>query len=226
MRPAKAGASLPRSSKAENVGKVDGRARPQTRERILEAAAEVFAEKGYYATAVDDIVKASNTSKGSFYNFFPSKQAIFLALVDRLDKRVVERIEAAIAKERGALRKVDAALRAFLDDFARHRRLARILLIEAAGLGHAFNERLFALHTRFARLVQKHLQSAVDEGSIPPIDTELAAFAWLGAVNEVVLRWLYTGKPEPLEKALPELRTLLLRSIGAPVETEKERGQP
>lgn len=216
--------SLARSAKPA-TGKIDGRARPETRERILEAAAEVFAEKGYYAAAVDDIVKVSNTSKGSFYNFFPSKQAIFLALIDRLDARVVERIEKAIAQERGALRKVDAALRAFLDDFARHRRLARILLIEAAGLGHAFNERLFTTHTRFARLIQKHLQHAVDEGSIPSIDTELAAFAWLGAVNEVVLRWLYTGEPDPLEKALPELRSLLLRSVGAPSTPSEERGE-
>lgn len=217
---------MARSSKATAANKVDGRMRPETRERILEAATEVFAEKGYYAAAVDDIVKASNTSKGSFYNFFPSKQGIFLALVDRLDAKVVERIEKAIAKERGALNKVDAALRAFLDDFARHRRLARILLIEAAGLGHAFNERLFTLHTRFARLIQRHLQHAVEEGSIPPVDTELAAFAWLGAVNEVVLRWLYTGEPDPLERALPELRTLLLRSVGAPVEASREREAP
>lgn len=216
---------LARSTKPA-ANKADGRARPQTQERILEAATEVFAEKGYYAAAVDDIVKASNTSKGSFYHFFPSKQGIFLALVDRLEARVVDRIEQAIAKERGALSKVDAALRAFLDDFARHRRLARILLIEAAGLGHAFNERLFKLHTRFARLIERHLQHAVDEGSIPPIDTGLAAFAWLGAVNEVVLRWLYTGEPDPLEKALPELRSLLLRSVGAPMEPPGEREAP
>ena len=48
-----------------------------TRQRILNAAAEVFLEKGYYGAAVDDIVKASHTSKGSFYFHFPSKQDMF-----------------------------------------------------------------------------------------------------------------------------------------------------
>lgn len=209
-------------SASESVSK-DGRARPQTKERILEAAVETFAEKGYYATAVDDIVQASNTSKGSFYNFFPSKQGIFMSLVDKVSAKMIERIESSIDEQRGALNKVDAALRGVVDHFSRHKRLARILLIEAAGLGHAFNEKLFHLHTSFAGLIQKYLDAAVEEGSIDPIDTELAAYAWLGAINEIVLRWLHTGKPHDLRDTLPDLRRHLLRSIGAPCDLKGEQ---
>ncbi|MFO7311140.1 MAG: TetR/AcrR family transcriptional regulator [Bacillota bacterium] len=197
---------------------VDSAAESDTKRRILEAAAEVFAEKGYYATAVDDIVRASDTSKGSFYHFFPNKQGIFLSLVDHMYSMLLRRVESAIEQERGAIHKVDAALRTVLGEFARHRRLARILLIEAAGLGHAFNDKLFQLHAGFAGLIKRYLDRAVAEGSIPPLDTELAAYAWLGAINEVVTRWLYTGQPDPLDKALPELRAMLLRSIGAELE--------
>ena len=193
----------------------DRRERPETRARILDAAAEVFATKGYYRAAVDDIVQASQTSKGSFYHFFPSKEGIFLALVDKLHAQLLSRVEAAIERERGALRKVDTALRAVVDLFATHRRLARILLIEAAGLGHAFNEKLFSLHAQFAALIKRHLERAIEEGAIPPQNAELAAYAWLGAINEIVLRWLYTGEPENLEDVLPPLRALLLSSIQA-----------
>lgn len=200
--------------------KVDGRTRPTTRKRILDAAIEVFAKKGYYGAAVDDIVQASSTSKGSFYHFFPNKQGIFLALVDTLNNQLVHRVEKAIQRERGALRKVDAALEAVLDEFSKHRRLARILLIEAAGLGHAFNEKLFSLHTQFAQLIEKHLQRAVEEGSIPPIDATLASYVWLGATYEVVLRWLHSNEPENLKDALPQLRRMLLASIQAPHATE------
>lgn len=187
-----------------------------TRNRILDAAIEVFARKGYYGAAVDDIVQASNTSKGSFYHFFPSKQGIFLSLVDTLNNQLLRRVEKAIEQERGALRKVDAALSTFVDEFSKHRRLARILLIEAAGLGHAFNEKLFEVHTQFAGLIEKHLDKAVQEGSIPPVDTAIASYVWLGAINEIVLRWLHTGEPENLQDALPKLRQLLLASIQAP----------
>lgn len=185
----------------------------------MRAAADVFADKGYYATAVDDIVRASDTSKGSFYHFFPNKQGIFLGLVDHMYGVLLRRVERAIEPERGALNKVTAALQAVLTEFSKRRRLARIMLIEAAGLGHAFNDKLFHLHAGFARVIKGHLDDAVAEGSIPPLDTELAAYVWLGAINEVVIRWLHEGEPRRLEDALPSLRRMLLASIGATEES-------
>ncbi|MBO8141321.1 MAG: TetR/AcrR family transcriptional regulator [Firmicutes bacterium] len=208
------------------AGWVEAPHEPATKRRILRAAADVFADKGYYAAAVDDIVRASDTSKGSFYHFFPNKQGVFLSLVDHMYAVLLGRVEAAIERERGALNKVDAALRAVVAEFSRHRRLSRILLIEAKGLGHAFNDKLFQLHSGFAGLIRRYLDRAVAEGSIAPVDTELAAYAWLGAINEVVIRWLHTGQPDPLERALPELRAMLLRSIGASPEREPGEGGP
>ena len=186
-----------------------------TRRRILDAAEEVFSEKGYHGSAVDDIVRASRTSKGSFYFHFPSKQEIFFALVDRLVVALAHSTEEAIGHENGALAKVTAALDTVFRTFTRHRSLAKILLVGGVGLGRAFDERLLAMHSRFADAIKWHLDEAVEEGSIPPVDTELAAYVWMGAVNEVIVRWIYTGQPEPLEKALEGLRGLLLRSISA-----------
>jgi hypothetical protein len=116
-----------------------------------------------------------------------------------------------------AARRLDAALGAVLDAFAQRRRLARLLLVEAAGLGHAMDDRLLHVHARFTDLIQRYLDEAVRAGQIPPQDTALAACAWMGALNEVVIRWLYTGQPDPLEAALPTLRALLLRSVGLDV---------
>ena len=186
-----------------------------TRQRILDAATEVFSEKGYHGAAVDDIVKASHTSKGSFYFHFPSKQEIFFSLVDRFIASLAHSSEEAIAQERGALAKVNAALETVFHTFSRHRSLAKILLVGGVGLGKVFDERLLAIHARFATLIKSHLDEAVEEGSIPPLNTEIAAYAWLGAVNEVIVRWLYTNQLEPLEEALDALRQLLLRSICA-----------
>ncbi|MBF8266689.1 MAG: TetR family transcriptional regulator [Dehalococcoidia bacterium] len=198
-----------------------------TRQRILDAAAEVFSEKGYHGAAVDDIVRASQTSKGSFYFHFPSKQEIFFALVDRLTAALALSAREAIGREHGALAKVNAALETVLYTFSRHRQLAKILLVGGVGLGKAFDERLLTIHARFASLIKGHLDEAVAEGSIPPLDTEVTAYAWLGAVNEVIVRWLYTGQPEPLEAAMDTLRRLLLHSICAEgIEREEVRTKP
>jgi AcrR family transcriptional regulator len=189
--------------------------KPGTRDRILQAALEIFAEKGYHRALVDDIVRASRTSKGAVYHHFPNKEALFLALVDEFSARLAEGMAAAIGSAHGALGKVQAALTAGLDTFARHRDLARILLLESASLGPAYQSKRLEVHERFASLIQAYLDDAVAEGAIPPLDTRVATLAWLGAVNEVVIQWLDRGRPDLMTEAVPALTPLLLRSIGA-----------
>jgi AcrR family transcriptional regulator len=189
----------------------------ETRERILDAAVNIFASKGYHAAKVDDIVAESNTSKGSFYFYFPSKQDIFLALVDSfadlLERRLMDRLE----REPSGMVRMDAALRICLETFDQYRGLAKIALVQATGLGAAFEEKRRAVNDRFIAIIKKNLDQAVTDGSIPPLDTEVAAVAWMGALNEIVMRWVHTGQPDP-ETALPSLRRLLLQSVGVSAE--------
>jgi AcrR family transcriptional regulator len=185
-----------------------------TRQRILDAAEEVFAEKGYHRAVVDDIIHVAKTSKGGFYFHFPSKQGVFLALMDALAPKLMAAVDRAIEQEDTAAGKVNAALRTVLEQFARHRRLSKILLVEAMGLGHGFDEKIVEIRGQFAAMIRRYLDLAVAEGVIAPLDTDVAAYAWFGAINEVVIRWLVTPDPEPLEAAFPTLRALLLRSIG------------
>lgn len=186
-----------------------------TRERILQAALSTFAEKGYHRALVDDIVRASGTSKGAVYHHFPNKEALFLALVDDFALRLAGAMAAAISESHGALAKVEAALRAGLETFARHRDLAHLLLLEAVSLGPTYQAKRAEIHGRFAALIQAHLDEAVTEGSIAPLDTRVAALAWIGAVNELVVQWLAAGAREGLEGVIPTLAPMLLRSIGA-----------
>jgi len=188
-----------------------------TRQRILDAAVEIFARKGYHETHVDEIVAASKTSKGAVYFYFPGKQQIFLALIDEFARRLEACLTEAIHREKSGIMQVNAALQACLETFGRYRKLAKIFLIQAVGLGRAFEEKRLEIHDRFVRLIQTHLDRAVAEGEIPSIDTEVAAYTWMGAINELIVRWVYTGEPHP-ERLLPTLRAMLLRSIGVSEE--------
>ena len=200
-----------------------------TRQRLLDAAEAVFADKGYHGTVVDDIIRASDSSKGGFYFHFPNKQAIFLALIDKLVPKLAAAIDRAIAAETDPIAQLDAALRTVLETFGRHRKLSKILLIEAVGLGHGFDEKLMRTRGRFAAMIQEHLDHAVAAGAIAPQDTTLVSWAWFGAINEIVVRWLSSGEPARLEDTLPGLRTLLLRSVGVvlpPLPTTPEGSAP
>lgn len=190
----------------------------ETRERILAAAVTVFAAKGYHDTKVDDIVAESQTSKGSFYFYFPSKQEIFLALVDTFADLLETRLKQRFAAEASGMARVELALRVCMETFGQYRGLAKIALVQATGLGLAFEEKRRAVNDRFIKIIQENLDEAVAEGSLPALDTEIVACAWVGALNEIILRWIYTGEPDPA-RALPALQTFFLQSVG-----KQERG--
>lgn len=186
-----------------------------TQERILDAAVKIFSRKGYHETKVDDIVEESETSKGAVYFYFPGKQQIFLALIDKFADVLQRRLIEAVAPVSDGVERVNLALRVCLETFAQYRGLAKIFLVQAVGLGTVFEEKRLQLHDRFAGVIKTYLDDAIAAGEIAPIDTEVTAYAWMGAINEVVIRWVYTGRPEP-DRLLVPLRSMLLRSVGVP----------
>jgi TetR/AcrR family transcriptional regulator, fatty acid metabolism regulator protein len=190
-----------------------------TRTRILDGALDVFARKGYHRAIVDDIVRASGTSKGAVYHHFSNKEALFVALVDDFADLLASSVATAIGARHGALAKVDGALTAVLTTFADNERLARLILLEAMSLGPTYQRKRAEVSERFATLIQRYLDEAVADGSLPLVDTRVATLAWLGAVNEVVVQWLH-GAVRDLGATTPALTRLLLRSVGSAVGSE------
>jgi AcrR family transcriptional regulator len=195
------------------------------RQKIMDSALDVFARRGYRDAAMDEIATAAETSKGGVYFHFPSKQAIFLALLERMANLLQGRAEAAMAAEPDPVAKFDAALLVVVRTFASHRPLARLFLVEALGAGREFNQRMLEIHANFAGLIERHLDEVVALGVIPPLDTRIAGKAWFGALNEVVTAWVLADHPADLEQEYPALRMFLLRSVGITIsEGSREVG--
>ena len=183
-----------------------------TKNRILDAALNIFSSKGYYDTKLDEIVGESGTSKGAIYFHFPNKERLFLALVDQFADLLERRVIEAIEQEAAGIARVKVALATVLDTFGKYRRPAKLLLVQAVGLGTTFEQKRLEVNDRFARLIETYLQEAVDVGDISPVDTEVVSHAWMGAIYSVIIRWVYTGEPDS-ERIMASLLPLLLRSV-------------
>ena len=190
------------------------RVKEATRERLMEAAEEVFADKGYYEAAVDEIARRSNSSKGSVYFHFPSKESLFLAVVDHLGNRLMQRVEKAIAEVKDPRERVEVALTTTLQTLTKHKTLASLLLSKGFGMGSSFVKKRQEVFARFANQVKALLDEALPQETAGSLNTEVVAYAYLGAISEVVVKWLETGTPHPVKEALPTLRRLLLGSVG------------
>lgn len=110
----------------------DAALRARRRTDILAAAARVFAARGYADTDLQVVAEALGVGKGTLYRYFPSKERLFLAVVDRGVERLGERVEAAAAAAGDPLDKIARAIRAYLAWFDRHPELVELLIQERA----------------------------------------------------------------------------------------------
>ena len=184
-----------------------------TRERILDAAMNIFSAKGFHDTKLDEIVAEGGISKGSIYFHFPNKEKLFIALVDQFADVIERRAREAIDDAAPGIERVQAALEAVMETFGKYRRPAKLLLVQAVGLGTVFERKRMEVTDRFALLIKTYLDEAVADGSIAPVNTHIVSHAWMGAIYSVVIQWVYTGEPSQ-DEIMEALLPLLLKSVG------------
>ena len=184
----------------------------KTRHRILDAAEDVFASKGYHDAPVEEIGRVTSLSKGGIYFHFPSKEDLFFAVLDRLAGRLESRINRATATAPTHLAGAEAAIEAVVNALAGKRNLARLLLLQGYSMGNSFQQTRARIFNRFAGMIERQLNLAVENGELPPVDCKVAARIWLGAISEILIHWLYSEGPSP-EDTLPALLKMFVNSL-------------
>ena len=132
-------------------------ARPNvTRQKVLDAAASLAAERGISATTVDDIAALAGVAKGSVYYNFESKEALYSHLITDALERTATRIRAAAASaEAGAA--VATVVRAFLEGISEHPAAGKVVATEMFRLDRPWRESLGKQRDVFFRVLQDAL---------------------------------------------------------------------
>jgi AcrR family transcriptional regulator len=182
------------------------------RERILAAAVDLIAERGYRAVSVADIVKRAATARLKFYANFSSKQDCFFSAYDRGFDEAVRRVgEACGAPGASFPERVSAGLGALLDYIAAEPGLARACLVEAPSLGPAMQGRREQALAGFAPLLEGARQET-GEAELP----ESVEESVLGGLYWLIYNAILAGQPERIEELRPELvEFALLPFLGA-----------
>ena len=103
--------------------------------QILDESLECFAEQGFERATYDDLIRRSNVSRGSFYWYFPSKEALYDAVLDYCVDGYVERVEATFSATDPSDHIVKRLLGACLADFQANRSRYRVLLRPPSSAG-------------------------------------------------------------------------------------------
>ena len=169
------------------------RTKAANRAAILAAALHVFAELGYGATSVRDIVRRTDLASGTFYNYFPDKDAVFRALVEETGVEARRRARAARRSARTAEDFVQSGYRAFfafiVEDPVRFAFMRSNLETIRARFGEA------VLPAGTAELAED-LRAAIAAGHLQPVDVEYCAHAMVAVGLELGARLAERSPPD------------------------------
>lgn len=182
---------------------VDGRVlraarlREERRAQVLATARRLFAERGYHATSIADIIEACGIARGTFYLYFPSKRLIFDELLDLFFATVQAAVRRVDVSPGAAppLEQMEDNVRRLLDVLAAERETARILLRGTVGIDEEFDRKLGDFYGRVHQLIERGLRLGVELGLVRPLDPAVAAWCVLGSIKEAVDRVLLAGDP-------------------------------
>jgi AcrR family transcriptional regulator len=154
-----------------------------TRARLLEAARELFAQRGYADVGTEEIVRTAGVTRGALYHHFAGKRELFEAVHEELERGLVERLaQAAVAASNDPLEALQAGTAAFLEA-CEDPAVQQIAVLDAPSVLGWERWREIGMKYAFG-LVQAALQEAVDAGEIARQPVEPLAHLLLGASHE------------------------------------------
>jgi AcrR family transcriptional regulator len=185
----------------------------ETRSRILDAAVKRFAIAGYDAASVDEICSEAGVSKGAFYHHFPTKQAVFLALMQgwlamidvgmaavRQDS-VPETLVTMTDLLPGVFAAAENRLPMFLEFWLQ------------ASRDETVWKAIIAPYRHFQEHFSKLIQAGMDEGSLKPVEPEVAAQVIVSLAVGLVLQGVLDPHGADWEKAARESMQILMNGL-------------
>ncbi|WP_144630170.1 TetR/AcrR family transcriptional regulator [Bordetella genomosp. 13] len=173
------------------------RGRPPTleapRERILAAAAGLFAQSGYENSSIADLAGGLGVSKAAIYHYYPTKQDIYDAIILETLQGLSAAVRAAVAQAEPGLPRLRAFMQAHAGFFERHHAQFVTMLIGYSGM--ALPERADAalLRDGYEALLRELLSQGLAQGHFRAVDVAATGRAVLSMLNWMV-RWYKPGQ--------------------------------
>lgn len=187
----------------------------KTKQHIVEKATELFSQKGYSATSIEDICQATGASKGSLYYHFKNKEQLFLYLLEKQYKEWVELWQQKETEFATSIDKLYGLASYVLEDFLSHPLKKAGEEFSGSQLADPIiMEQVMAMLGSSYTLYTSLFQEGIDRGEFAPCDPEEMAMILEGHMNGII-NIGYQMEEERLHALLKRSIDVLLHGIAA-----------
>jgi len=188
---------------------------------IVDAAASVFAERGYHGTSTQAIADVLGLRQASLYYYFPSKEAALELVCERGVDGFVETAEGIVAGPGTPLDKLTRLIAAHLAPNASKRDYVKVFINERRYLADASRRRIGRKSRRIERCFEEVIRAGIADGSIRGgIDVRLTTLAVLGMVNSVI-NWRADDQDREISQIAAELSELVATGLAKPAPARR-----
>jgi len=187
---------------------------------ILDAAAIAFAEHGFAATQVQTIADRLKVGNGTIYRYFETKEALFLATVERGLKELNSAMDSVLEQDIDSLVQLDLAVREYLRFFHRRPHMAELFIQERAAFPH--HHRPLYFDTKDQHELAKHdafFARLMSTGWFRPIPQARFMSVIGDLLYGTILTNLLAGRPVDPETQATDILDVILLGLLTPAET-------
>jgi AcrR family transcriptional regulator len=185
------------------------------RTRVLDAAVDLFAEHGYDATSVSQVIARAGVAKGGFYHHFASKEVLLYEVYGDLIGRQLAGMDEILARGRPPAETLRALIADLVETTAASARPALVFWREMHRLGDVRTAEYRRARRRYHDTVRRLIREAQAAGAFAPVaSADTVTFTIFGYVNELPLWYRPSGRQRPAQLAA-ELADLILAALEA-----------
>ena len=182
----------------------------RTRGKLLEAAEIEFGEKGYHEAGISGITHRAGVALGTFYTYFESKEEIFRALVRYMSHQIREWVAGRVAGAPNRLEAERRGIEAFIEFVRQHKSIYRIITEAEFVAPREYRDH----YEGFAKGYRVNMKKAAAKGEIREGDFETWAWAIMGQVVFMGMRYADWDDSRPAAELAEIMRDLIAHGIG------------
>jgi TetR/AcrR family transcriptional regulator, cholesterol catabolism regulator len=172
---------------------------------ILRVSAQTFAERGFEATSIRDISKATGVSLSGLYYYFESKQHLLYLIQNAAFEYVVDHLMVRLQGVTGPVERIRLLVLNHIEYFLSHPNEMKVLSHEEDALGEPFREKIQVIKRRYYSLARETFNALAADGTAPGINPRIAVLSLFGMMN-----WPYKWHKPGMDPDAQELTSAIV----------------